>query len=80
MTDALNPFQRALLEAFFRRAHNFYLTGGAALAGFYLGHRRTEDLDLFTTDETLESGERALQEAADELGASAWGSSRSSTG
>lgn len=68
MADALSPFQRALLEAFFRRAPAFYLTGGAALAGFYLGHRRTDDLDLFTTEEALESGERALQEAADELG------------
>jgi hypothetical protein len=70
MADALSPFQRALLEAFFRRAPAFYLTGGAALAGFYLGHRRTEDLDLFTTDDALDSGERALQEATDELGAS----------
>jgi hypothetical protein len=70
MADALRPFQRELLEAFFRRAPAFYLTGGAALAGFYLGHRRTEDLDLFTTEEALESGEHALQEAADELGAS----------
>ncbi len=70
MADALSPFQRALLEAFFRRAPAFYLTGGAALAGFYLGHRRTDDLDLFTTEEALESGERALQEAADELGGS----------
>jgi hypothetical protein len=70
MADALSPFQRELLEAFFRRAGDFYLTGGAALAGFYLGHRRTEDLDLFTTQDALESGERSLQEAADELGAS----------
>ncbi len=70
MVDALSAFQRELLEAFFRRAPAFYLTGGAALAGFYLGHRRTEDLDLFTTEDALESGERALQEAADELGSS----------
>lgn len=70
MADTLSPFQRALLEAFFRRAPAFYLTGGGALAGFYLGHRRTEDLDLFTTEEALDAGERALQEAADELGAS----------
>jgi hypothetical protein len=70
MADTLSPFQRALLEAFFRRASAFYLTGGAALAGFYLGHRRTEDLDLFTTEDALDSGERALQEATDELGAS----------
>jgi hypothetical protein len=70
MADTLSPFQRELLEAFFRRASAFYLTGGAALAGFYLGHRRTDDLDLFTTEDALDSGERALQEAADELSAS----------
>jgi hypothetical protein len=70
MADTLSPFQRELLEAFFLRAPAFYLTGGAALAGFYLGHRRTEDLDLFTTEDALDSGERALQEAADALGAS----------
>jgi predicted nucleotidyltransferase component of viral defense system len=28
----------------------FYLTGGTALAGFYLHHRLSEDLDFFTED------------------------------
>ena len=28
----------------------FYLTGGTALAEFYLAHRRSYDLDLFTTE------------------------------
>lgn len=31
----------------------FYLTGGTALAEFYLGHRRSFDLDLFTTEQAL---------------------------
>lgn len=70
MADLLSPFQRGVLEAFFRRAPGFYLTGGAALAGFHLGHRRTEDLDLFTTEDALEAGESALQAVADELEAS----------
>jgi len=30
---------------------NFYLTGGTALAGFYLGHRYSEDLDFFSVKE-----------------------------
>lgn len=30
---------------------NFYLTGGTALAGFYLGHRFSEDLDFFSEQE-----------------------------
>lgn len=29
----------------------FYLTGGTALAGFYLGHRYSEDLDFFSFEE-----------------------------
>lgn len=31
----------------------FYLTGGSALAEFFLGHRRSYDLDLFTTEREL---------------------------
>ena len=43
----LTPLQVALLQAFFAREQRFVLTGGAALAGFYFGHRETEDLDFF---------------------------------
>jgi len=32
---------------------HFYLTGGTALAEFYLGHRRSFDLDLFTAERGL---------------------------
>lgn len=66
----LSPLQRELLEAFFRREDRFFLTGGAALAGYHLGHRTTEDLDLFTADDVLDDGDRALHEAASELGGS----------
>jgi predicted nucleotidyltransferase component of viral defense system len=31
----------------------FYLTGGTALSEFFLGHRRSYDLDLFTTENNL---------------------------
>lgn len=31
----------------------FYLTGGTALSRFYLGHRKSDDLDFFTTEEEL---------------------------
>lgn len=30
---------------------NFYLSGGTALAEFYLGHRLSEDLDFFSEKE-----------------------------
>lgn len=65
----LTPLQQALLEQFFRLSEGFFLTGGAALAGFHLGHRQTHDLDLFTTGADLESGVRALRSAAAQLGA-----------
>ncbi len=70
MTSRLTALQLDLLEAFFERCDAFFLTGGAALAQFHLGHRSTLDLDLFTTDERLEDGERALEAAARSLGAS----------
>ena len=46
----LTALQRDVLDAFFQRERGFFLTGGAALAGFHLGHRATDDLDLFTRD------------------------------
>ncbi len=51
----LTPGQVAVLEAFiaFPDSSCFYLTGGTALAEFYLGHRRSFDLDLFTGEEGL---------------------------
>lgn len=40
--DKLTPLQRDLLAAFFAHERRFFLTGGAALAGFYLHHRSTD--------------------------------------
>jgi Nucleotidyl transferase AbiEii toxin, Type IV TA system len=68
--NRLTQLQRDLLESFFRRESRFFLTGGAALAGYYLGHRETADLDLFTTGDLLGDGETALRAAASEIGAS----------
>jgi hypothetical protein len=48
--STLDRFQQEILEAFFDREQRFFLTGGAALAGFHLGHRTTRDLDLFTVE------------------------------
>jgi len=51
----MTPLQREILRAFrdLPDAERFYLTGGTALAEFYLGHRRSFDLDLFTTERGL---------------------------
>ena len=46
----LFPLQRRILVAIASvpDMEQFYLAGGTALAEFYLGHRRSYDLDLFT--------------------------------
>lgn len=50
-TNILTPLQRSFLTAFFLQTQDFYLTGGTALSAFYLHHRYSEDLDLFTQDD-----------------------------
>lgn len=52
----LTPLQKQFLEAFFRTylAEHFFLTGGTALAEYYLSHRLSEDLDLFTIDQSID--------------------------
>jgi hypothetical protein len=46
---ALTTLKRDFLIAFFERERTFYLTGGSALGIFYLDHRRSFDLDMFST-------------------------------
>ncbi len=70
----LSPLQEEILRFFFERENRFFLTGGAALAGFHLKHRRTADLDLFTTQDAapgdiLDGGESSLRAAAVLIGA-----------
>jgi hypothetical protein len=51
----LTPVQRAFLSAFSELPDqsSFYLTGGTALAEFYLAHRISFDLDFFTAESQL---------------------------
>lgn len=51
----LTPAQLKILDLFkdLPDATHYYLTGGTALAEFYLGHRRSFDLDLFTGEHGL---------------------------
>jgi hypothetical protein len=66
----LTALQRDLLAGFFEREQRFSLTGGGALAGFYFGHRDTEDLDLFGAPGLdLDDGTRAFEAAATACGA-----------
>lgn len=67
---ALNNLQKDFLQVFFARENSFFLSGGAALVGFYFGHRETYDLDLFTLENEIENGFRLIIEVAEELNAS----------
>ncbi len=66
----LSSLQWDFLRAFFQREHRFFLTGGAALVGFHLGHRETHDLDLFTLEDVMTEGFAAVSEVAQQFGAS----------
>ncbi|MBL8719892.1 MAG: nucleotidyl transferase AbiEii/AbiGii toxin family protein [Myxococcales bacterium] len=66
----LTPLQQDLVRAFFALDSELFLTGGAALAGYWLGHRTTDDLDLFglpTAD--ADQAVRTLGAAARSVGA-----------
>jgi hypothetical protein len=49
-TARLSALQRDIVRALAQRNCGFFLTGGGVLVGL-LGHRTTDDLDLFTTDD-----------------------------
>lgn len=51
----LTPLQNQFLSLFFQSylGKKFFLTGGTVLAAFYLKHRLSEDLDLFTLDQSM---------------------------
>ncbi len=72
MDSILTPIQQAFLDAFFastRLPSRFYLSGGTALSAFYLKHRRSDDLDLFTLDrQALVDAETILEDAAGRIG------------
>lgn len=52
----LTAEQKKFLDLFFSSfpEQKFFLTGGTALAQYYLRHRLSEDLDLFTTDQSVD--------------------------
>jgi predicted nucleotidyltransferase component of viral defense system len=47
-SKVLTPLKKDFLTSFFKIEKSFYLTGGSALGIFYLQHRFSYDLDLFT--------------------------------
>lgn len=72
--DILTPLQRNVLGALFSDPwfhEHFYLTGGTALAAFYLKHRYSDDLDFFTHQTALDSIPELMRSTAEHLGMSA---------
>jgi predicted nucleotidyltransferase len=69
-SNRLSGLQREFLRRISSHTSAFFLTG-AVLAGWVLGHRRTDDLDLFTTDDTaMADADRLMRVVAAELGTS----------
>lgn len=85
----LTPLQRDFLSNFFAQpaARPFVLTGGTALAAYYLQHRLSDDIDLFAIapvetaelkhSEVLELGFQAAQDVGAMIGAALEGRSPS---
>ncbi len=69
---------RALEHVFVRALEGVMLVGGTALAGFYAGHRRSDDLDLFTQDPIAQDAAVRAVRSLIEIGAS-FGEERSSS-
>ncbi len=51
--EILKEWQKQVIDFVFSKneLNNFYLTGGTALAGYYLHHRISDDLDFFCFDD-----------------------------
>ena len=70
VTSVLTSTQERFLSGFFRDGEPpYYLTGGTALAAYYLEHRYSDDLDFFTRD----AGQLRMGDSLVERGAGAAG-------
>lgn len=61
-TERLSALQRDIVRALAQCNRGFFLTGGGVLVGL-LGHRTTDDLDLFTTDDAAMAQAESLARA-----------------
>lgn len=64
------PLYRALRHVFSQGLEGVMLVGGTALAGYYAGHRRSDDLDLFTDGPFAQKAAVLAVESLSEIGAS----------
>lgn len=63
------PLLGALQHIFDQELTETWLVGGTALAGFYAGHRRSDDLDLFVGDEVAYAATVLAVRSLEEIGA-----------
>jgi Nucleotidyl transferase AbiEii toxin, Type IV TA system len=63
------PLLRALQHIFAQRLSATVLVGGSALAGFYAGHRRSDDLDLFSQTPPAQRAAVLATRSLEQLGA-----------
>ena len=71
--ELINKVQTTILQSFGRvvDSDQFYLTGGTALSYFYLHHRKSNDLDFFTSvEEIVAPFSRRLEEKLKKQGIS----------
>lgn len=64
------PLHRAVVELFAQGITGCMLVGGTALSGYYAGHRRSDDLDLFTQDDVAQRAAVLAIGALEEIDAS----------
>jgi hypothetical protein len=71
MSDSgLSTLQRRLLAEISQRSNAFFMTGGGVLVEWVLRHRRTDDLDMFTTNpEAMASCDAILRASAEAISA-----------
>lgn len=73
------PLYRALTHVFAQGISGCMLVGGTALSGYYAGHRRSDDLDLFTQDAPSQAAGVVAARSLREIG-TAFSGERNSAG
>lgn len=71
MSKILTDLQEQALDIFFKvpeLRQKFYLTGGTALAAYYLKHRYSDDLDFFTHTDEVSDADRVVVSAFEGAG------------
>lgn len=63
------PLYAALRHVFAQELKDVGLVGGTALAGYYAGHRRSDDLDLFCEHETAQMATVLAVQSLTQIGA-----------